>query len=612
MESPGEEWTPRRSRWPLVAAVVVLAGAAGGWWWTQGRAVAPLDRVAVLVHSVGADGTRASFWGDKDRVSERVATAMVKPLEKLGLTVVPPGDEALLKALAGASDPTALRVAANRAGAGMVITGVIRSARVMPLTGSELSEHTVEVELDVAGAEASVALDPLVFNLAAASDDRARLEVAEDLPDFAPALSTAITALPAVARLKTEVAGLSNEDLALASKLEPVFRAAAHLRSERERRQEEEGTAREQDAKDERGPERHLIGEFFAEEYLVAVRPDGGLVLLAEPHYVDIRQSKGAYELRRGNERLVLAGPGGGERTLLAEVYNVFSFPSVSADGRWAAAVVDHRGWSKGINLFEIPSGARTELLSHKSEYFSSPQVSPDGSRVVFWYRTCRRCPSSLDMVRADGTDRRTLLEAAEGESRSGVTWAPDGKRVYLARRPSGDVGTIWAVDLATGEATAVLSAGTTGRGETPEGEVTDWEAGESSFDAPETSPDGAFVVAVERSGSDAWLGRLDLASGKWRRVATIRAQDLRVSPDSKRIAFETWRTEDLGTRGYSRDTEIAVVSAEGGDVRLLTDNDEDDELAGWSADGARVYFHQSSKDPTGKRYTNRIWWVAP
>ncbi|GMV38466.1 MAG: hypothetical protein AMXMBFR64_01820 [Myxococcales bacterium] len=611
MESPGAEWTPRRSRWPLVAAVVVLAGAAGGWWWMQGRVVAPLDRVAVLVHSVGADGTRASFWGDKDRVSERVATAMVKPLEKLGLTVVPPGDEVLLEALAGASDPTALRVAAQRAGAGMVITGTIRSARVMPLTGSELSEHTVEVALEVAASDATAALDPLVFNLAAASDDRARLEVAEDLPDFAPALSAAITALPAVARLKTEAAGLSNEELAVASKLEPVFRAAAHLRSERERRQEEEDTAREHDAKGERRAERHLVGEYFAEEYLVAVRPDGGLVLLAEPHYVDVRQSKGAYELRRGNEQLLLVGPDGG-RALIAEVYNVFSFPSVSADGRWAAAVVDHRGWSKGVNLFELSTGKRTELLSHASEYFSSPQVSPDGSHVVFWYRTCRRCPSSLDIIRADGTDRRTLLEAAEGESRSGVAWAPDGKRVYLARRPSGEVGTLWGLDPASGAATALLGAGGTGGGEPPEEEDTDWEAGASSFDEPEVSPDGTFLVAVERTGSDVWLGRLDLTSGQWRRLAAIRAQDLRVSPDSKRIALETWRTEDLGTRGYSRDTEIAVVSADGGEVRLLTDNDEDDELAGWSADGTRVYFHQSSKDPTGTRYTNRVWWVAP
>lgn len=633
-----EEWTPRRSRWPLMVVLLLLAaGAAGAWWWFQGRVSTSLDRIAVLVHSQALSGQRGSWWSGNDRVSARVASALAKPLERYGLQVIASSSPELVRALDGVGDDAAaLRRAAQSAGAGLVLMGTVRTVRGTPLTKSELSEYTVEVELEVSesadGAAAVRVVAPLVFNLPAASDDRAQLEVAEDLPDLVqPALAAALMQLPGVVRLKADAATLSKDDLAIASKVEPMFRASAHLQSERDRRQGEADLASKRDATDERGAERHLISDFLAEEYLVAVRPDGGLVLLTEPHHIDVRQAKGAYELRRGDERLVLADADGGGRALLAEVYNIFSFPSVSADGRWAAAVVDHRGWSKAVNLFEIPSGKRTELIAHEGDYYSAPQVSPDGSLVVFWHRSCRRCPSSLDVIRADGTDLRTLLEATEDESRSAIAWAPDGKRIYFSRRPSEELGSLWAVDPLTGDGTPLLGLAAPSMPPAPSGvdgdsalkdldidgvdvedAEGDWGAvDERSFDGPVPSPDGTFLVAVERDGPDVHLGRLDLATGAWRRLADVRAQGPLVSPDGKWIAFETWRTEDLDSRSYNRDTEIALIPAQGGELRLLTINDEDDTLSGWSPDSSRIYFTQGSKDPSGTRYTNRVWWVA-
>lgn len=637
-----DEWTPRRSRWPLVVlALLVVGGGAAGWWWFTLRPSTRIDRLVVAVRSVATDGASGGWWIDGDRVSERLVSSLVKPLERVGLEVAQPSDEAVKAAMKGADDG-ALRAAAARAGAGLLLTGAVRTVRAVPLTGTELTEYTVEVTLELQptgeGATVPVLAEPLLLNVAAASEDRARLEVAEEAPDLVlPALAAALVGLPPVARVKPGATGLSNEELALATKLEPVFRAANHLKGERERRAEEEAQARAEDAKDEAGPERHLVGDFFAEEYLVSALPDGRLVLLSEPHWIDIAQSTGAYVLRRGDERLVVADADGGGRSVLAEVFNVFSFPSVSADGRWAAAVVDHRGWSKAIDLYEIATGARTEILPHPEDYYSSPLLAPDGGRLVFWHRTCRRCPSSLDLVGRDGTGARTLLEVSEGESRSGVVWAPDGKRVYVARQPRGERSAVWAIDLGGGpedgegrvllagadepegddmadgaDGADVDAGGLEGGAEGDEGAGGgDVSAVRSSFDEPAVSPDGTWLAATEHTDEGAYIGRLTLADLSWRRLTQVRAQDLAISPDGRSIAFETWRTEGLGTR-RARDTEVAVVSADGGEVRLLTDNDEDDELAGWSPDGKRVYVQQSSKDPTGERYTNRVWWVAP
>jgi Tol biopolymer transport system component len=118
-------------------------------------------------------------------------------------------------------------------------------------------------------------------------------------------------------------------------------------------------------------------------------------------------------------------------------------------------------------------------------------------------------------------------------------------------------------------------------------------------------------VAVAERAPTGSWLGRYDTRTGSYRRLVRAPVEHIVVAPVGNRIAFETGPT-DTPDDPHSSDVEIAVVSADGGAHRRVTVNALPDELAGWSRDGKRLYFHQGNRDPDGHRYDNRVWWVEP
>src|ERR1043165_4679504 len=71
-------------------------------------------------------------------------------------------------------------------------------------------------------------------------------------------------------------------------------------------------------------------------------------------------------------------------------------------------------------------------------EEVSNPQLSPDGSQILFsrrWVDKINdRWESSVWMMNADGTHQRSLTNGSD------VKWSPDGKRIaYIAKgEPSG------------------------------------------------------------------------------------------------------------------------------------------------------------------------------
>ena len=642
LTSQEPEWRPRRGKLPFVLLALLVAGAAVlAWRLLLVKRTRP-DRVVVAIHAVTMDGRRGAWWGDGDRASGRLADMFAKQLERSKLEVVGTADEKAREALAG-KEGAALLEAARSVESGVVLTGTVATVRALELSGSDLRDYTIEVALSVeetgeGGASAPLGDSPMLLHIAAASEDRALLEAAETIPELVQLpLAAALTGLPSVKRLSSDAKDLSHEDITLASKFEGLFREARFRAEQLEKRAEQEAEERATEARGERGEAaKHLVSPLLGEQYLIGFGPKGELVLMVEPHYVQTLAAAGAYSLRRGHERFELTDPDGKGRRLLFEAFNFFSYPTTSRDGRLIATVLDHRQWSKALTLVSVEDGAPRELLVDASDYFSGPTISPDGSLVAFWHRTCRRCSGSLDVIRADGTERRTLVPAGGG-TMSIPVWSPDGAKLYLAI--GGDEGpeAVYSVSVADGTRTRLLGveadASDEDSGDAAEDALDDEELEDvddeleeldedaedveeqsepASFGEPAVSRDGRFLVVVEVADREPYIGRLDIDGGEYSRLATIRAQRLEVSPDGATVAFETWSTGGLESDGPTRDSEIAVVPARGGDVRLVTMNSVDDNLFGWSPDGKRLYFHQATKDPSGAAYVNRVYWVEP
>ena len=122
---------------------------------------------------------------------------------------------------------------------------------------------------------------------------------------------------------------------------------------------------------------------------------------------------------------------------------------SIVARQLWAGAGVDLSGrpsndgrfitfvdWSRSTGNVAIRSLATGEnrLLTHGRSFAeghaSIPVISPDGGQIAYkWYGPTASSPSSLRVIRTDGTGARVLVQNA-GQYLTDLAWAPDGKRI--------------------------------------------------------------------------------------------------------------------------------------------------------------------------------------
>ncbi|MDX6384348.1 MAG: hypothetical protein QOK48_1921 [Blastocatellia bacterium] len=254
-------------------------------------------------------------------------------------------------------------------------------------------------------------------------------------------------------------------------------------------------------------------------------------------------------------------------------------------------------------------------------EFISDPQISPDGKLVAYVLtkvdRPQNRRNSSIWITATDGTRAPWQFTTAPQSSTS-PRWSPDGKSLaFLSSRPA--------------ETTAPAAAGNT---EAPRSQVyllsmnggearrvTNVKNGVSVF---RWSPDGTRLVAVSRIGpgdsraenkersdvrhyknssykfndtgwfddkrSHLWV--VEVKSGNTKQITEgddWNDSDPQWSPDGTRLAFVSNRTgkeyED------NRNSDVWVISAEGGKLARISDHDEADNQPRWSPDGKWIAF---------------------
>lgn len=239
----------------------------------------------------------------------------------------------------------------------------------------------------------------------------------------------------------------------------------------------------------------------------------------------------------------------------------------------------------------------------------SDPQLSPDGSRVLFsrseldWEKNRRT--SSLWVANADGTGARRFTG---GDGDGGATWSPDGRWVVFTRSvgEKGRTRQLFLLPLDGGEARQLT------RHVTPVGRY-EWTADSrriiflaqdsTSKEERTAREQGADEVFVDEGpngqerGSWSNLWWVDVARGAElaepsdAHAITTREHRIgafAVSPDGRSVAF-TFRSEN--NRNDQFRSEIAVVNIADGQVRQLTENGAPESSLGWSPDSRTLTF---------------------
>jgi dipeptidyl aminopeptidase/acylaminoacyl peptidase len=281
-------------------------------------------------------------------------------------------------------------------------------------------------------------------------------------------------------------------------------------------------------------------------------------------------------------------------------------------------------------------------------EFISDPNISPDGKLVAYVLtkvdRSQNRRNSSIWMAATDGSRAPWQFTTAPQSSTS-PRWNPDGKSLaFLSSRPaeatpaaspapgSAPVGT--AEPTRTQVYLLSMNGGEAKR-------ITNLKTGVSIF---RWSPDGTRLVVVSRVGpsdnrSDSrsenkdrsdvrhykntsykfndtgWfddrrthLWVVEVTSGSPKQITEgddWNDSDPQWSPDGTRLAFVSNRTGKEYEE--NRNTDVWVISAEGGKLTKISDHDEADNQPRWSPDGKWIAFTGEVHD----RDHPKIW-LAP
>ena len=206
----------------------------------------------------------------------------------------------------------------------------------------------------------------------------------------------------------------------------------------------------------------------------------------------------------------------------------------------------------------------------------TGPAWSPNGDAIAFgsggFFQRAQLQRARLMTVHIDGSGLASPTADTVTSSNDGMpSWSPDGKEVVF-RRATGTRRNLFILDVATG-ATRKLETG-------------------SDYDTfPTWSPRGDWIAFTSKRDGDYEIYRIRPDGGGLQRLTRSLGNDAHpaFSPDGEWIAFATarqgFKDEAVGlllAGTFQPYGEIAVMRADGSDVRLLTDNSTEEGAPSW------------------------------
>jgi dipeptidyl aminopeptidase/acylaminoacyl peptidase len=247
------------------------------------------------------------------------------------------------------------------------------------------------------------------------------------------------------------------------------------------------------------------------------------------------------------------------------------SDPQISPDGRWVAYVVETKNAEKdntNEDIYMVPlSGGDPIQLTSSDEKDNHPRWSPDNKYLAFLSK--RNKKKQVFLLNRNGGEAIQLTDVKQGVNN--FSWSPDSKRLALViSDPDPDV-------------------------------LTDDEKKKDEKEKP-------IVLTRLQFNFDAvgYLKELydhiytyDIASKQMKQITSGPYNDdgevwsgsnntPKWSPDGKHLLFVSNRTQWPDS---NHNTDIYVVSAEGGEPTKLTTNEGTDDAPNWSPDGKWIVY---------------------
>ncbi len=286
-----------------------------------------------------------------------------------------------------------------------------------------------------------------------------------------------------------------------------------------------------------------------------------------------------------------------------------------------------------GVSLSAQTPAPPTIDQSLEMRTVSSPQISPDGTRVIYEESRTDWDANAFasDLWIADIATGEKHLLTAQAKSANAAAWSPDGRFIaflsgragYLPKSPEGKT-QIYVMPSDGGEAQQLTKL---------ENGVDDFEwAPDSkhivfSAESPETKEMKAHkdtfgdyqVIHADYRQVHLWLAELPTTDAAGRAAVLDEPKLLTpsddysvggfsISPDGTRIAFSAARDPDL-ISGFSED--IYAVPVAGGAVKKIVDTPGPDSDPQWSPDGTQIAYITSDASEFFF-YTNRKIAIVP
>lgn len=216
-----------------------------------------------------------------------------------------------------------------------------------------------------------------------------------------------------------------------------------------------------------------------------------------------------------------------------------------------------------------------------KFQFISDPQISPDGSEILFTHTRCledkkkNTYQSHIWKVSAAAGSPRLFTNSTDSESHP--RWSPNGSHIcFVSSRDSAEdknkSGQIWIIPSGGGEARKLTSR----------------KYGASN---PKWAPDGKRLL---------FCGRVPISSA-------TNAQPGKARDDVAHITRLSYRFNGTGYI-YKYRTHLFVISARGGRPKQLTSGDWDVENAAWSPDGKRIYLSGNAEENADYTYARCLY----